>query len=203
MDKEQTVIGSYKKEEEAIKVIKRLEAEGYTNDEITLYTNQEKSHSLRNPEHVDVSEPDMNGNDSDHENNSNFWESIKDAFKVREDHHFDDPDYTTDDDLLHRYRDNLANGEIVVAVSNFKADRSGDAPHQSNQDRQDDRVQDLNQATSSVRPIAGYPANGGVQGTQPPLQPGESEATPPMLDDQADTTGRQTEGRKRPADDKL
>lgn len=127
MKKKQTVIGSYKTEDEVIKVIKRLLADGYLKDEITLFTNLKRIESLDNPEDIDVAEPNLSDPEESHEGDKNFWQSIKDAFKIREDHHFDDPNYTADNELLYRYRDNLIKGEIVIVVNNFKADRSGNS----------------------------------------------------------------------------
>lgn len=127
MKKKQTVIGSYKTEDEVIKVIKRLLADGYLKDEITLFTNQKRIEKLDNPEDIDIAEPNMSDPEESHEDDKNFWQSVKDAFKIREDHHFDDPNYTADNELLYRYRDNLIKGEIVIVVNNFKADRSGNS----------------------------------------------------------------------------
>ncbi|WP_208560446.1 general stress protein [Marinilactibacillus kalidii] len=182
MKKNQTVIGSYKTEEEVIKVVNRLQSEGCMKDEITLFTNQKRSDSLRNPEHLDVAEPDMNGNDADHKNNQTFWDSIKDAFKVREEHHFDDPNYTTEDDLLHNYRKNLSEGEIIVVVSNFE-----ERGRSSKTSTSTEEVQDLPQASSSMGSVAGFPEEGTAQGLgvggQPPLEPTQSEEIPSELED--------------------
>ncbi|MEC6747920.1 general stress protein [Marinilactibacillus sp. XAAS-LB27] len=201
MKKNQTVIGSYKTEKEVIKVVTRLMSEGYLKDEITLFANQKRSDSLKNPEHLDVAEPDINGNDADHGNEKSFWDSIKDAFKVREDHHFDDPNYTTEDDLLHHYRDNLSSGEIIVVVNNFKGQGSDSSADQSDSS---DEVQDLSQATGAMGSIAGFPEEGAVQGMtdggQPPLEPEQSEGTPPELEDttaQADVDDTQNKREKR------
>lgn len=186
MKKDQTVIGSYKTEDETIKIIKRLITEGYKKDEITLFTNQERNDTLDNPEHVDVTETNMQDSTESGDEDKNFWESIKDAFKVREDHHFDDPNYTADNELLYRYRDNLNRGEIVIVVDNFKADRSGESNNETPHEQTSNEVQDMTQATSSLGSIAGFPAEGTVQGVtnggEPPLEPEESEGTPSELD---------------------
>lgn len=120
MKKNQTVIGSYRTEDEAIRVIKRLLNEDYLKDEVTIFTNSNVADTLNNPEKIDVAKPDLSGNDEDGKNDQSFWQALKDAFKVRDHDYYEDPNYTAEDDLLHDYRDDLERGNIVVVVDNYR-----------------------------------------------------------------------------------
>lgn len=182
MDKNFTVIGSYPTEEEAEHVIRRLLDEGTNKNDITIFTNKEKSDQVKNPENVDVSNPDVN-DDKDHDNDKSFWESIKDAFSVRDDEYYEDPNYLVEDDSLHMYRDDLKKGYVVVAVD--KAD---------GRDAQTSREATSSSETNAADPdldtlgtTAGFPSEGSVHGMgdggQPPMEPKTNDGTPPELED--------------------
>lgn len=180
MSKNQTVIGSYQTETETEQVIKRLQSEGYKKEDITLFTNRERSKDLNNPRDVDLATPSMDGTDEDQNNDRSFWESIKDAFKVRDDEYYDDPNYVGEDDLLHMYRDDLRKGHIVVVV-----------------DEDDEDMDSRNDAPAADHPVdthldtlgttAGFPDEGSVQGMgdggQRPLEPNSNDGVPPELED--------------------
>lgn len=194
MEKNQTVIGSYQTEDEAIRVIKRLLSEGYLKDEITIFTNPQVGDNLSNPEHVDVAEPDLNGNDEDGKNDQSFWQSVKDAFKVRDKDFYNDPNYTSDDDLLHTYRDDLERGNIVVVVDNYhgtnpddEATELGTQSSPGDGTGRTDEIRDPNTAGGVLGTSAGFPDEGGVvgmgDGGQPPVEPNQAEGTPPELED--------------------
>lgn len=112
-----TVIGSYDSREEAMQVVDRLVSEGYTKDDITLYSNSETSGTIGDTRGVDVETT----RGSSHEDES-LWERIKDAFSVdtRDDEDYNDPDYDMEDDILQPFQSDLSSGNIVVLVSNYK-----------------------------------------------------------------------------------
>lgn len=95
MNKEFTVIGSYPTEREAEQVVRRLMDEGTDKKNITIFTNKDKGDQLPNPDNVDVANTDVNGTDEDHDNEKSFWESLKDAFLVRDDEYYNDSNYIT------------------------------------------------------------------------------------------------------------
>lgn len=179
MKKNQTVIGSYRTESEAVHVIKRLLSENYLKDEITIFTNSEVAEDLSNPEKVDVAEPDLNGNDEDGKNEHSFWQSLKDAFTVRDHDYYSDPNYTTEDDLLHNYRDDLERGNIIVVVTNFHGDKSDkDEPSQSDQLLNKQTPEETQDSSDPLGTIAGFPKQGGVHGKdieEDPFDPESSE----------------------------
>jgi hypothetical protein len=199
MEKKQTVIGSFKTEDEAMRQVKELLNDGYMKDEITIFTNSDVGERLNNPEKVDIAEPDINGNDEDGKNEQSFWESIKDAFKVRDEDYYNEPNYTSEDDLLHDYREELAAGHLVVVVSNYHGRKNNDnnasnAPHIGSQDpagvAEPDPSVDARTTAGASGTFAGFPEvpdEGGVSGMgdggQPPQEPRSSEGVPPELED--------------------
>lgn len=184
MNKDFTVIGSYPSEREAEQVISRLLDEGTDKKDITVFTNKDKGDQLRNPDNVDVANPDINGTDEDNGNDKSFWESLKDAFSVRDDDYYNDQNYVVEDDTLHMYRDDLKKGHLVVAV-----DHSDDTDNTDNVDRPTSssatRAGDPDLETLGT--TAGFPNEGSVQGMgdggQPPMEPKTNDGTPPELED--------------------
>lgn len=179
MKKDQTIIGSYPTEKEAESVVKRLISEGYEKEEITIFINKEKSAQLRNPKGVEVANPDVNGTDEDGDNEKSFWESLKDAFTVRDDDYYNDPNYLVEDDTLHMYRDDLKKGYIVIGVKKPIDDNRDDSS--SNNVKSDDPRLD------TLGTTAGFPDEGTVQGMgdggQVPSEPTTTDGTPPELED--------------------
>lgn len=209
MKKDQTIIGSYPTEKEAESVVKRLISEGHDKEEITIFTNKEKSTQLRNPKDVEVANPDVNGTDEDGDNDKSFWESLKDAFTVRDDDYYDDPNYLVEDDTLHMYRDDLKKGYVIVGINkpsddNDRAD--GRERSSSDQVRSDDPELD------TLGTTAGFPDEGSVQGMgdggQVPSEPKTTDGTPPELEDthgeanpEDSTDSRMRQTRKEKLDD--
>lgn len=182
MNKDFTVIGSYPTEQEAEHVIRRLLSEGTNKNDLTIFTNKEKGDQLSNPENIDVSNPDINDS-PDHDDDKSFWESIKDAFTVRDDEYYEDPNYLVEDDSLHMYRDDLKKGHVIIAVQKT-----------AEPDSQTERDATSSSATHAGDPdletlgtTAGFPNEGSVQGMgdggQPPLEPKSNDGTPPELED--------------------
>ncbi|MCC5894289.1 MAG: general stress protein [Alkalibacterium sp.] len=182
MNKDFTVIGSYPTEEEAERVIRRLLSEGTNKNDITIFTNKEKSEHLSNPENVDVSNADVN-DDRDHDEDKSFWESIKDAFSVRDDEYYEDPNYVVEDDSLHMYRDDLKKGHVLVTVQKENA-------HSSDKERNATSSSETHAGDPTLDTLgttAGFPDEGSVQGMgdggQPPMEPKSNDGTPPELED--------------------
>lgn len=208
MKKDYTVIGSYPTEKEAESVVKRLLSEGNKKEDITIFTNREKSEHLHNPKDVEVASPDVNGTDEDGDNDKSFWESLKDAFTVRDDDYYEDPNYLVEDDTLHMYRDDLKKGYIVVAVTNAE----GDQPAGQSSATSSEHVKADDPELDTLGTTAGFPDEGSVQGMgdggQVPTDPKTTDGTPPELedthgeanpDDSTDSRMRQT--RKEKLDD--
>lgn len=187
MNKDFTVIGSYPTEREAEQVVRRLVDEGTDKKDITIFTNKDKGDQLRTPDNVDVANTDVNGTDEDYDNEKSFWESLKDAFLVRDDEYYNDSNYVQEDDTLHMYRDDLKKGHLVVAVDH--SDGKDNADNADNVDRPTS-----SSATHAGDPdletlgtTAGFPNEGSVQGMgdggQPPMEPKTNDGTPPELED--------------------
>lgn len=200
----QKVIGSFKTEDEAMRQVKDLLNQGYAKKDITIFTNPELGDKLSNPENVEVAEPDINGNDEDGKNEQTFWQSLKDAFKVRGEEFYNEPNYTSEDDLLHDYREELAAGHIIVIT---------DTTHDSNLDSSNDSAStsddpadvaepnsavDARTTAGSQGTFAGFPEvpnEGGVTGMgdgegQTSSEPKATEGVPPELentDEEADS----------------
>lgn len=210
MNKNQTVVGSYRTEDEAIRKVKELLGEGYLKNEVTIFTNPEVSERLSNPENVDVAEPDLNGNDEDGRNEQTFWQSIKEAFKVRDEEFYNDPNYTSEDDLLHDYHDEVAAGSLIVVVDNYHGSKdvnqSPEGKDPAHVADPDDSV-DARVTAGDLGTTAGFPDEGNVTGMgdggEPPIEPKQNEGVPPELEDtnaEADSDDLKEE-RLRNADD--
>ncbi|PRY83723.1 general stress protein [Alkalibacterium olivapovliticus] len=182
MEKDFTVIGSYPTEEEAEHVIRRLLKEGTAKQDITIFTNKDKSDRLNNTENVDVSNADVN-DDKDHDDDKSFWESIKDAFSVRDDEYYEDPNYVVEDDSLHMYRDDLKKGHVVVTIQKNGGQDSGKEREATSSTQTHAGDPDL----ETLGTTAGFPNEGSVQGMgdggQPPMEPKTNDGTPPELED--------------------
>lgn len=208
MKKDFTVIGSYPTEKEAESVIKRLLNEGHNNENIMIFTNKEKSDHLHNPKDVEVASPNINGTDEDGDNDKSFWESLKDAFTVRDDDYYEDPNYLVEDDTLHMYRDDLKKGYIIVAIKNYDEDKSSGHKQATSSDQVKADDPELN----TLGTTAGFPDEGTVQGMgdggQVPVEPKTTDGTPPELEDthgeanpDDSTNSRMRQTRKEKLDD--
>ncbi|MER2063421.1 MAG: general stress protein [Alkalibacterium sp.] len=189
---DQRVVGSYDDEKETKRVIRHLMDQGYRKDQLTIYTSGDKRHLYSDVENVQVAQPDtdVNENIDTPEEDKNFWESIRDAFHVREDHEFDEPDYRSDNDLLHPYRKDLKNGKYVVAVDDT-TEHPGSKENVSKKDTTDGAPKSTDRAANppleTLGTTAGFPNEGSVQGMgdggQPPVEPNSGDGTPPELED--------------------
>ena len=182
-NQDQRIIGSYADEKETKRVIRHLMDQGYRKDQLTIYTNEEKRHLFKDVENVQVAEPSDHDEPETPEDDKNFWESIRDAFKVREDHEFDQGD-KADGDILHPYREELKNGRYVVMVDETEDQLNEQKPAT---DKETDHTPDPPLETLGT--TAGFPDEGSVQGMgdggQPPADSRSEDGTPPELEDTA------------------
>lgn len=178
----QKVVGSYPDEKETKRVIHDLMDQGFRKDQLTIYTNEEKRDLHAEVENVQVAQTDVNDKKDVEEDDKNFWESIREAFKVREDHEFEDPNYKAEDDLLHPYREDLRNGRYVVVVDDTNGQTVGD---NTASDRNVDHTP--NPPLETLGTTAGFANEGSVQGMgdggQPRADAQSGDGTPPELED--------------------
>lgn len=120
-----TVIGSYSTTEEALSVIEQLQREGYSRDDIIIYTTKDAATNFgfAGLSGIDV-ETGVNGVETTHEDRS-LWEKIKDAFSA-DTYEYDsslneEADYANNDPL-YQYRDDISAGKIIITVNNYKND---------------------------------------------------------------------------------
>lgn len=125
MERNLTVIGSYSTREEALSVIEQLQREGYSRDDIIIYTTKDaaKNFGFAGLSGIGV-ETDVNDVETTHEDRS-LWERIKDAFSA-DTYEYDstlneEADYAGTDPL-YQYRDDISAGKIIITVNNYKND---------------------------------------------------------------------------------
>lgn len=181
----QQVIGSYPTETETQEVVKRLLSEGYTQTDVTLFVNKKRETELNNPRDLEVRTSDPLNKESANEVDSSFWESLKDAFKVRDEDYYSDTNYRKEDDFLHSYRDDLRKGYIVVAVNKDDSE-VGDNHHSPASPPVDSDSSDTHLDTLGT--TAGFPDTGGAvqgmgNGGQRPIEPKSKNGVPPELED--------------------
>ncbi|OJF95495.1 general stress protein [Alkalibacterium sp. 20] len=185
-DQNKKVVGSYPDERETKRVIRDLMSQGFRKDQLTIYTNEEKHTHHSEVANVQVAQADFNDKKETTEDDKNFWESIRDAFKVREDQEFEDPDYVADDDFLYPHREDLKNGRYVVVIDESNGET---VAAETASDRTVDPTPDKQSETSGTP--AGFPEEGSVQGMgdggQPPTDSRSGDGTPPELEDTAGT----------------
>ncbi|EXJ23453.1 hypothetical protein ADIAL_1065 [Alkalibacterium sp. AK22] len=186
MNKNQTVIGSYPTEKEAELVVRRLLSEGHSKEELIIFTNQAKSQNLDNPENIDVASSDMSGTHIDQEDDKSFWESLKDAFRIRDDAYYERPNYVVEDDLLHMYREDLEKGHVIVAVEKPDSSSAQEEGQKGDISKTEQTAAD-SKTLDTLGTTAGFPNEGSVQGMgdggQPPMEPASNDGTPPELED--------------------
>ncbi|MER2109358.1 MAG: YsnF/AvaK domain-containing protein [Desemzia incerta] len=122
------VEGSYLSIEEAQKAIDVLVSQGYSENDITLVTNQSVKDSLSLDTDVEVTtDYDETSNGDTGNDDKSMWDKIKDVFTVDsyDESSYDSPDYNRDEDVLYNYKEDIDNGNIVVLVEdNPNIDRS-------------------------------------------------------------------------------
>lgn len=106
------VEGSYSTSQEAFAVVERLQAEGYKKDAIRLVSNTSTKNTFMDQPGMDVTTDDTYTQTTD--DDRSMWEKIKDAFSAED--YEENNSIRSEDDVLHNYQDDIANGNIVVVV---------------------------------------------------------------------------------------
>ncbi|CAJ1200696.1 hypothetical protein LCR01_17020 [Companilactobacillus crustorum] len=125
LERNLTVIGSYSTREEALSVIEELQREGYSRDDIIVYTNKDAATNFdfAGLSGIDV-KTGVNGVETTQEDQS-LWEKIKDAFSA-DTYEYDSSSNEEADhannDPLYQYRDDISAGKIIITVNNYKND---------------------------------------------------------------------------------
>lgn len=122
-----TVIGSYDTREEALAVIEQLRDEGYSRDDIKVYTSQEASDRLGfgGLYGIDVETTTDTGHTQDKEDVS-LWDRIKGAFSFDTyDYDENEEEIASDTDPLYAYRGDITGGKAVIAVNNYHSANPG------------------------------------------------------------------------------
>lgn len=116
------VLGSYRNEEEAIEVLKKLKEEGYNKENVTVYTNSKNIDGLKDSKDVNANIDNVKETDDRGEDDRSFWTKVKDSFSTNTyDYETDSksPDYDQAGDILYPYSDDLDKGNIIVVVENY------------------------------------------------------------------------------------
>jgi len=116
---QKTVIGSYVNQNEALAGVRRLNNEGYSKEEITLYTNSALANTLEDSDYVDVEPRDAKEETTEDYSHGqqvqdNFIQATYDYDKVSVESNYDQ-----DEDILYPYKDVIADGYIVMVVDNY------------------------------------------------------------------------------------
>lgn len=118
----EVVLGSYRNQEEAIKVLKRLKEEGYNKENVTVYTNSKNIDELEDSKDVNANIDNVEQTTNNGEDDRSFWTKVKDSFSTNTyDYETDskNSDYNQVDDILYPYRNDLDKGNIIVVVENY------------------------------------------------------------------------------------
>lgn len=118
------VEGSYVSPEEAFLAVDRLQKEGYKKNDIRLISNTATKNTFMNQPGMNVTTESNISQTSDQDlgDDRSMWEKIKDAFSAED---YDENDSVgTKNDVLYDYRDDIANGNIVVVVEGDPAKRT-------------------------------------------------------------------------------
>lgn len=143
MDKKDRIVhGSFDNSEEAISAIRKLREEGYSKEQIQVYTNAlddktfdktEDDIDLNQDKTYDKTEKDVDTKDKssmdivdDKETNTDsadddesLWDKVKDFFTSDSydyDKEAENPNYRKENDVLYPHRNDLANGKRVIVL---------------------------------------------------------------------------------------
>ncbi|WP_423189231.1 hypothetical protein ACO1PF_11675 [Alkalibacterium sp. f15] len=127
VDANKKVIGSYSTKEEAFDIVDRLNNEGIPKQNIFLYLNKETASTLGHHDAVEIVADNSDATspeDTDKNDGRSMWDKIKDTF-TSDIYDYEDErnrdDYDQGTDVLYPYRDDIANGNVVVAVDSKRA----------------------------------------------------------------------------------
>ena len=155
LERNLTVIGSYSTREEALSVIEQLQREGYSHDDIIVYTNKDAATNFdfAGLSGIDV-KTGVNGVETTDEDRS-LWEKIKDAFSAdtyEYDSSLNEEADHANDDPLYQYRDDISAGKIIITVNNYKSDPTQATENVTGRHASDAaRATDLDTDTDSIQ----------------------------------------------------
>ncbi|ALV22364.1 MAG: general stress protein [Carnobacterium sp.] len=119
------VKGIYDNAQETLEAVNQLKSEGYTANEITVVTGQNKNPNLKDLNEAKVSTADATK--EDHEDEESVWEKIKDVFTVKDyekGNSVGNPlaEYGVSDDVASDldYKNELEKGRILIVVDDAK-----------------------------------------------------------------------------------
>lgn len=124
--KNRYVFGCYPTVDEVINVIHQLKAEGYTDEQISLVTREDYVSTYSEKTGVKIlTEEEVLAQPPKNPQEEEIWKRIEEAFAVvkRPKPRHLEMDYSTDDDPLYGYQDNLDKGCIVIMVDREKESR--------------------------------------------------------------------------------
>lgn len=148
---ERVVYGSYGNPDKTVAAIRELQDKGYGKDEITLYSNTDRSRSFdktdrtvdekdeprdRSFDKVDGNRDEAEGEDrsfdrvdkpsNDKEDDESMWDQVKDMFtRDTYDYKADskEQDYSEEDDILYPHRTNIVDGHHIIVLDNKGRDQ--------------------------------------------------------------------------------
>ena len=123
------VEGLYPSVEEAVQAVDRLREKGYTDEDITIVSNEEVRDRLLSSTDAEITSEEDDAAHSDEPRS--FWDSIKNAFTLTE----PKPGESNDDNeenLVNEYREEIKQGYLIVLV-NANAEVEGKTTHANTQ----------------------------------------------------------------------
>jgi len=121
----QKVEGLYPNVHKALRAVDLLRGQGYSRDEITLVANEDVRRKFG--PNVDSKVNVQDYDEEAAEDDSSFWDSIKDAFTFDETYdnaNYDDPNYDSTNDPVYEHREAIQAGHIAVLIK----DETDDVP---------------------------------------------------------------------------
>lgn len=136
-NKDRTVIGTFMERDEAVSEIQRLHNLGYSKAEINVYSSPERAQDVERLMAIDVEGAEVVEDEAVED--TSWWDTIKHSFNLHafhseDGHHYeriiegekreDDRSASTEVsdetlELLEPYREDLANGKLVIMVDNY------------------------------------------------------------------------------------
>lgn len=113
------VKGSYVTIEEAQSAIDNLISQGYSERDISLVANESVRESVSSKTDVKLSaDYDTTSTGTNNDDDKSMWEKVKGAFTVDDynESTYNEPNYNADEDIIYAYRDDIANGNILILV---------------------------------------------------------------------------------------
>lgn len=106
------VVGKYKNPEDVKAALQRLERDGYTRDDVSLYTNNSNIKKFEETNDIDMLADETKA--VDETDKESFWDKIK--HMVTYDHPEDSALDEQEEEMLEGYQEDLKDGYTVIAV---------------------------------------------------------------------------------------